>query len=119
MSRNQNIKQIRESPELITRRALSVLCASIVPTDGILSAPLQLGAKLLLSRAAVLCSCGVESWRKELQKIGKGFIENVLLYLKSIEGYEQIMPMLKSVIRPGDKLKDVIAFLDGVHISWS
>ena len=59
MSRNQNIRQIRENPELITRRALSVLCASIVSTDGVLSAPLQLGAKLLLSRAAVLCPGGV------------------------------------------------------------
>ena len=88
MSRNQNIRQIRENPELITRRALSVLCASIVSTDGVLSAPLQLGAKLLLSRAAVLCPGGVESWRKELQNIDKGFTEDVLLYLKSIENYE-------------------------------
>ena len=60
--RNHNIRQIRKSPELINRRALSVLCASIVSTDGILSAPLQLGAKIILSRAAVLCPGGVESW---------------------------------------------------------
>ena len=66
MSRNQKIQQIRESPELITRRAQSVLYASRVSTNGILSASLQLGAKLLLSRAAVLCPDVVESWRKEL-----------------------------------------------------
>jgi len=117
MSRNVKLKEIRENPHLITRRALSVLCASIVSTDGVLSAPLQLGAKLLLSRAAVLCPGGVESWRKELQSIDSQFTEDVISYIKSIEDYELINPLPRSVMKPGDKLQDVIIFHDGSSLT--
>ena len=65
MSRGVPLSEIDEDIRLITKRTLAVLCASIVATDGILSAPLQLGSKLLLSRAAVLLP-GLENWNLPL-----------------------------------------------------
>ena len=41
--------------EEITRKTLSVLVATIVTVGGVHSAPLQLGAKALLSRSAQVC----------------------------------------------------------------
>ena len=65
MSRNAKLSDVHANDGLITKRGLAVLCASLVSTDGVLSVPLQLGAKLLLSRAAVVCP-GMESWNRQL-----------------------------------------------------
>ena len=76
---------------MITRRSLSVLCASIVSTDGVPSIPLPLGTKLLLSRAPNLCPGKIESWREELQSIDPNFVQDKLLYIRSIGPYEEIV----------------------------
>ena len=70
MSREIPLSVVEDNNEIVTKRALAVLTASIVSTDGILSAPLQLGAKLLLSRAATLCA-GTDSvkWTVPLKTI--------------------------------------------------
>ena len=80
-------------PRIDNRSFLSVLCASIVSTDG-----MQLGTKLLLSRAAVLCPGGIESWREELQSTEPNFVQDKLLYIRSIEPYEHIVLMPRSII---------------------
>ena len=54
MSHNMKLSDIQENDKLIMTRGLAVLYPSIVSTDGILSVPLQLGAKLLLLRASVI-----------------------------------------------------------------
>ena len=69
MGRNNRLTETEENPGLITRRSLGVLFAYIASTDGVLCTPLQLGAKLQLSRPAVLCHKGLKSWRKALQRI--------------------------------------------------
>ena len=55
MSKDVNLLDFCQNEKQITKRSLAVLTASTVSTDGILSIPLQLGAKLLLSRASALC----------------------------------------------------------------
>ena len=65
MSRNMQLNDDQHNAKLITKPGLAVLWASIVSTDGVLSVPLQLGAKLLLSKAAVI-SPGLDSWNKTL-----------------------------------------------------
>ena len=49
MSSNVKLSDIKDNPKLVTKRGIAVLCASVLSTDGVLSVPLQLGAKLLLS----------------------------------------------------------------------
>ena len=61
MSRNAKLSDVHENDNLVTKRGIAVLCASLVSTDGVLSVTLQLGAKLMLSHAAVVCP-GMESW---------------------------------------------------------
>ena len=56
----QKLEEAHENPSMITRRSLDLLCASVNSTDGVLSAPLQVGAKLLVSRAAQLLPGGPE-----------------------------------------------------------
>ena len=75
-SQRKKLEEVNENPSMITRRSLSVLSASIVSTDGILSAPLQIGAKLLLSRASQLLP-GVDS----------KFVQDCLEYINSVTDY--------------------------------
>ena len=63
---------------MITRRSLSVLSASIISTDGILSTPLKIGARLLLSRAAQLLPGGPEVWRTPLVEVESEFVQDFL-----------------------------------------
>ena len=80
LSRNMSLNKVQDDPNLITKRSLAVLTASIVSTDGIISVPLQLGAKLLLSRASVICP-GLDSWNQPLHEIDKEFCSDILLSL--------------------------------------
>ena len=111
MSRNMSLSEVQGNPKIITKRALAVLCASIVSTDGVMSAPLQLGAKLLLSRASVLCP-GLEMWNKPLDEIDSKFTQDVLRYVKSIERYKDILPLDRKVVRVGDRIDSVYIYHD-------
>ena len=47
MSRNKRLMDAQENSDFINRRSMSVLCASIVSTDGDLSTPFQLGVLII------------------------------------------------------------------------
>ena len=113
MSRNVPISQMLEDDKVITKRSLAVLTASIVSTDGVLSAPLQLGAKLLLSRVSTLCpgSEGAQ-WNVPLVTIDKEFVEDVKAYVKSIERYDDIKPIRRKLVNPDESLVGVVVFHD-------
>ena len=98
MSRNAKLSDIYENDNLVTKRGLAVLCASLVSTDGVLSVPLQLGAKLLLSRAAVVCP-GMESWNKPLVEDDPEFVEDVRRYVKTIEHYKDLIPLKRKLVK--------------------
>ena len=91
---------------MITRRSLAVLCTFITSTEGVLSAPLQVGAKLLVSRAAQLLPGGPEIWRKPLVGIDDKFVGDCLKYIDSISDYEKIKPLKRQLIEIGEKLKE-------------
>ena len=112
-SQNRKLGEAHENPSMITRRSLAVLCASITSTDGVLSAPLQVGAKLLVSRAAQLLPGGPEVWRKPLVGIDDEFVGDCLKYIDSISDYEKIKPLKRQLIEIGEKLKEVLIFHDG------
>ena len=76
MSRNAKLSDVHSDDSIVIKHGLAMLCASLVSSDGILSVPLQLGAKLLLSRAAVICP-GMESWNRPLVKDDPEFVDNV------------------------------------------
>ena len=78
-------------------------------TDGVLSAPLQLDAKSLLSRASVI-SPGLESWNKPQIDLDSEFTNDVLSYVKSIEGYKNILPLDRKLVKVGEKIVSVIRF---------
>ena len=73
-SQNMKIEEANGNSSMITRRSLAVLSASIISTDCVLSTPLQVGAKLLLSRAAQLLPGGPEVWRKPLMGVDNEFV---------------------------------------------
>ena len=75
-SQNRKVEEANENTSMITRRSLSVLSASIASTGDILSAPLQIGAKLLLSRAAQLLPGGPEVWRTPLVEVDSNVVQD-------------------------------------------
>ena len=89
-SQNRKLEEANENPSMITRRSLAVLSASIVSTDGVLSAPLHMGAKLLLSRAAQLLPGGPEVWRKPLMEVESENVQDCLKYIDSVKEYQNI-----------------------------
>ena len=98
MSQNMKLSDIRNNAKLVTKRGLAVFCASVVSTDSVLSVPLQLGAKLLLSRASVL-SPGLESENKPLVNIDSEFTQDVLSQIKSIRKFKSILPLITGQVR--------------------
>ena len=111
MSRNAKLSDVQENDNIITKRGIAVLCASLVSTDGVLSVPLQLGAKLLLSRAAVVCP-GMESWNKPLVEDDPEFIEDVCRYIKTIEHYKDLIPLERKLVNMGERVVGVVVFHD-------
>ena len=83
----------------------------MVSTDGVLSVPLQLGAKLLLSCAVVVCP-GMESWNKPLGKDHPEFIEDVRQYVKTIEHYKNLIPLERKLVKLGERVIGVVIFHD-------
>ena len=98
MSRNAKLSDVHENDNLVTKRKIAVLCASLVSTDGVLSVPLQLGAKFLLSRVAVVCP-GMESWNRPLVEDDPGFVEDVRRYVKTIEHYKNLILVDRMLVR--------------------
>ena len=43
-SQNRKLEEAHENPSMITKRSLAVLCTFITSSEGVLSAPLQVGA---------------------------------------------------------------------------
>ena len=68
-----------------------------VSTECVMSTPLQLGARLLLSRAANLCPGVKENWRKELQNIDTNFVLDMLL-VRFNYSYKEIVLMPRSIM---------------------
>ena len=54
------VKDAEEYPVLISRRSLSVFCASMISTYGVMSTPLKLGARLLISKT------GEKNYREDI-----------------------------------------------------
>ena len=98
MSRHAKLSDVHSDDSLITKLGLAVLCASLVSTDGTLSVPLQLGAKLLLSCAAVVCP-GMESWNRPLVEDDPGFVEDVSWYVETIEHYKNLILVDRMLVR--------------------
>ena len=111
MSRNGKLADVHSDDNLITKCGLAVLCAYLVSTDGILSVPLQLGARLLLSHAAVVCP-GMESWNRPLVEDNPGFVEDVRRYVKTIEHYKNLIPVDRKLVRLGEQFTGVVVFHD-------
>ena len=82
-------------------------------TDGIMSAPLQIGAKLLLSRPAQIMPGGTEVWRKPLIEVDREFVQDCLKYINSVKYYENITPLPRQLIGIGEKFLEVVIFHDG------
>ena len=113
MPREIPFTAVEENDAMVTKRSLAVLTASIVSTDGVLSAPLQLGAKLLLSRAATLCP-GTDSvkWTVPLKTIDSEIVTDVVSYIKTIKDYKEIRPLRRRLIEPGERLTHTFVFHD-------
>ena len=111
MSRNAQLSDVHDNDRLITKRGLAVLCASLVSTDGILSVPLQLGAKILLSRASVI-SPGMESWNLPLDNVDPDFASDVCRYVESIENFKDVLPIDRKLVRLNEKIVGVVVFHD-------
>ena len=89
-----------------------MLCASTTSTDGVLSAPLQEVAKLLVSSAAQLLPGGPEVWRKPLVGIDDEFVGDCLKYIDCISDYQKRKPLKRQLIELGEKLKEFLIFND-------
>ena len=66
----------------ISRKSLSILLATIVAVDGVLSAPLQLEAKALLSRSAQVCGSDKSLWKTPLAQFDPQLAEDIMAYLR-------------------------------------
>ena len=112
-SQNGKFEEAHENPSMITRKSLAVLCTSITSTEGVLSAPLQVRAILLVSRADQLLPGGPEICRKHLLGIDDEFVVDCLKYTYSISDFEKIKPLKRQLIEIGEKFKEVVIFHDG------
>ena len=62
-----------------------MVVATIVSVDGVLSAPLQLGAKALLSRRAQVCPADKSKWKLPKMDYDPGLAADVMEYLKKYQ----------------------------------
>ena len=116
-SQNRKLEDAYKNPSMIARRRLSVLSASIISADGILLAPLQVGTKLLLSRAVQLLPGHHEFWRKPPMEVDIEFVQDCLKYIDSVKAYQKIKPIHRKLIGIGEKLQEVLIFHDGCSIN--
>ena len=77
----------------VSRKSLSVLVAKIVTVDGVLSSPLQNGAKALLSRSARVCGYDKRLWKTPLVNFDPQLAKDIMGYLRTIQNYGEIAPM--------------------------
>ena len=65
----------------------------------------------MLSRAAVVYP-GVESWNRPLVEDDPGFVEDVRKYVKTIEHYNNLIPVDRKLVKLGERITGVVVFHD-------
>ena len=65
----ESLKTKLPERDTISGSCLSLLCASLLSTDGILSPPCQMGAIVILSQASKLVHEGRQHWFKRLVEV--------------------------------------------------
>ena len=83
-------------------------------TSHVLSTPLKLSAKMLLSKDAVLYPAGIKSQSEELQSI---YI-NLHFTLHPLSLLKRLSPCPGASFEPGDRLTNILVFHDGSSLTF-
>ena len=92
---------------------MSILAATIVSIDGCLIAPIQLGAKALLSRASQVCPADKSLWQSTIINYNPELAVNINKYIRSIRNFREVQPMERHLLQYHDQVQEVIVFSDG------
>ena len=88
-----NLAEMHPDITQVSRKSLSILAASIVSIDGCLTAPIQLGAKALLSRASQVCTADKALWQSAIINYDPELAADINMYIRSIRNFKDVQPM--------------------------
>ena len=99
----------------ITKKCLAILAATIMSIDGVLTALLANGAKILLSRAAQICPTDKQLWSETIYKFDISLCKDINKYSLSFRDFHPIKPIQHHLFTQPEQLKEVLIFSDKSH----